>query len=376
MSEANFPELVERLEAFASTRIATRPDLLKSEDFPTDLWRDLGNEGLMGLCIDPAFGGLGLDFVALSKASEAFAARAACPGLVMSWLGHNLMGRLLVQNIGTTAQKEAWLPEIATGEVTVAVAISEPGAGAHPKFLTSTATRDGDTFKINGEKAFVTNGPIAGLFVVLAITAETDGRKEFSAFLVPGGSYSSGGITIRPMDEPKIDFLKPSPHGRIAFKDVVVPADNLLGPLGEGFEVVSRRVRHIEDAVGLGCMSGNLTAQLRLLATCLTDTQKTDDDVLEFFGSMIPRQSGISVLAEDAAMCAAQDRGARAGGAAGALMAEAQRAITDLVASKGIKTTEHFDLFTRDMSKSGNIARTARQIQARKNGAAWLESVS
>lgn len=139
--------------------------------------------------------------------------------------------------------------------------------------------------------------------------------------------------------------------------------------------MVSKRVRHIEDAVGLGCTSGNLTAQLRLLAACLSDAQKSDEDVLEFFGTMIPRQNGISVLAEDAGLCAAQDRPARAGGAAGVLMAEAQRAIADLVELKVIKTTEHFNLFTRDMAKSGNIARTARQIQARKNGAAWLERV-
>lgn len=370
MSDTAFDDIADALKDFAATRIATRPELLKSDDFPFDLWKDLGDKGLMGLCVDPVFGGRGLDFVALSKATEIFAAHAACPGMVMSWLGHNLMGRLLVQNIGTEDQCQEWLPRIASGEVTVCVAISEPGAGAHPKFLKSTATLDGDSWVINAEKAFITNGPIAGLFVLLAITGEKDGRKEFSAFLVPRGS---DGITIRPMEKPKIDFLKPSPHGLITFDDVVIPKDNVLGPIGEGFEVVSRRVRHIEDAVGLGATSGNLTAQLRLLAASLTEDQREDEDILEFFGTMIPRQKGISVLAEDAAACAAQDRGARAGGAAGALMGEAQRAINALVAAKHIKTSEHFDLFTRDMSKSGNIARTARQIQARKNGAAWLE---
>lgn len=370
MSTISFTDLAERLGAFASSRIAPRPELLKSDDFPFDLWEKLGDQKLMGLCIDPAYGGLGLDFIALSEATEVFAAHAACPGLVTSWLGHNLMGRLLVQNIGTEAQKEEWLPGIASGKTTVCVAISEPGAGAHPKFLKSTATLEGDQWIINAEKAFVTNGPIAGLFVLLAITGEKDGRKEFSAFLVPGGL---DGISIRPMENPKIDFLKPSPHGLITFKSVAIPKDNILGPIGEGFEVVSRRVRHIEDAVGLGAMAGNLTAQLRLLAACLSPADRVDEDILEFFGQMIPRQKGLSMLAQSGAEDAAEDRGARAGGAAGALMAEAQRAIVGLVEAKGIKTSEHFDLFTRDMSKSGNIARTARQIQARKNGAAWLE---
>lgn len=363
-------DLTDHLEAFGTANIATRPELLKSVAFPFDIWKTLGAEKLMGLCIDPEFGGRGLNFAALSKATEAFASRAACPGLMTSWLGHNLIGRLLIQNIGTKAQREEWLPRIASGEVTACVAISEPGAGAHPKFLKSTATEEDDGWVINAEKAFVTNGPIAGLFVLLAITGVTDGRKEFSAFLVPGGSE---GITIRPMDKPKIDFLRPAPHGLISFENVKVSKDAVLGPVGDGFEVVSRRVRHIEDAVGLGVMSGNLTAHLRLLAACLTEEQKTDDDILEFFGQMIPRQKGIALLAASGAQDADNDRGARAGGAAGALMSEAQKAINAIVEAKGIETSEHFDLFTRDMSKSDNIARTAKQIQARKNGAVWLE---
>lgn len=291
----------------------------------------------------------------------------------MSWLGHNLMGRLLVQNIGTEEQKQTWLPRIASGEVTVAVAISEPKAGAHPKLLSMTANLKDGAYVINGEKAFVTNGPIAGLFVVLAITGVQDGRKEFSAFLVPGGS---DGISIRPMDEPKIDFLKPSPHGRIKFEDVSVPAANLLGPLGDGFDVVSKRVRHVEDAIGLGSTAGNLEAQLHLLATCLSDEEKEDPDVLEFFGTMIPRQTGISVLAEEAARAIVEGRPPSAGGAAGVLMGEAQKAIAQLLSDKDIKTSEHFDRFNRDIAKSGGIARTARKLQAQKNGAAWLAGVA
>ena len=366
-------DLLDRLSDFAHEHIHSRPDLLKSEDFPLDIWAELGRANLMGLAIDPAYGGLGLDFKALSKATEVFAAHAACPGMVTSWLGHNLMGRLLIQNIGTPEQKKEWLPQIASGKVTVSVAISEPGAGAHPKHLKSTAALDGDNWVVNAEKAFVTNGPIAGLFVVLAITGEDNGRKEFSAFLVPA---NLDGITILPMDKPRIDFLKPAPHAIIKFQEIRVPKEYVLGPIGEGFEVVSRRVRHIEDAVGLGAMAGNLQAHMKLLASCLDESQRSNEDVLEMLGQMIPRQQGLSLLAASGAEDAAADRGARAGGAAGALMKEAQGAINAIVESANITTSEHFELFTRDMSKSGNIARTARQIQARKNGLAWLEGLN
>jgi alkylation response protein AidB-like acyl-CoA dehydrogenase len=364
-------DLLQKLESFARTEIYPHPNLLIAEDFPLDIWKKLGDAGLMGLAIDPAFGGLGLGFDDLSRASGAFAKGAACPGMVMSWLGHNLMGRLLIQNIGTDEQKKGWLPRIASGEITVAVAISEPKAGAHPKRLTMTAKLNEGCYVLDGEKAFVTNGPIAGLFVVLAITGVHQGRKEFSAFLVPGGT---SGITIRPMDEPKIDFLKPSPHGRITFKSVTIPAENLLGPLGDGFDVVSKRVRHVEDAIGLGSTAGNLEAQLCLLADCLSQDQENDPDILEFFGTMIPRLNGISVLAEAAAQAVVDGHPPTAGGAAGVLMAEAQKAIARVISDKDIKTSDHLDRFNRDIAKSGGIARTARKLQAQKNGATWLTS--
>lgn len=365
-------DLKKRLARFAAEKVRTRPDLLISEAFPFDIWEGLGKEGLMGLAIDPAYGGLGLSFAELSKATEDFAAAAGCPGMVMSWLGHNLMGRMLVQNIGTEAQKDEWLPRVASGAVTACVAISEPGAGAHPKHLTTSATRDGEDYLISGEKAFVTNGPIAGLLTLLAITDEKDGRKEFTAFLVPG---DSDGITVRPMDKPKIDFLKPSPHGLISFDNVRVPEGNILGPLGDGFDVVSKRVRSVEDAVGLGGTAGNLRAQLTLLGEGLTEAEREDPEILEFFGAMLPRLAGLSTLAHQAALAIDEGRPPTVGGAAGALMGEAQRAIGALLDEKQLSTTEHFQRFHRDMSKSGNIARTARKLMAQKAGKAWLDDV-
>lgn len=368
-------DLHTRLADFATLTIATRPELMESEAFPLDIWRGLGEAGLMGLAVDQAFGGLGLSFSDLSKAAETFAAHAACPGMAMSWLAHNLMGRLLIEGVGTQDQKEAWLPKIASGTCTVAVAISEPGAGAHPKFLTGTARRQEASggWVINAEKAFVTNGPIAGLFVVLAITGEADGRKAFSAFAVPA---ASPGITLLPMDKPRIDFLKPAPHAIIRFENVTVPQDALLGAEGEGFDVVSKRVRAVEDAVGLGSTAGNLRAHLGLLADCLSTDQREADEVTLFFGKMLPRLEGLSTLANEAARAVDDGRRPTVGGAAGALMAEAEEAIRRFVADNDIATTHAFDLFTRDMEKSGNIARRARDLAAQKAGRAWLARVS
>lgn len=364
--------LLESLAAFAQSHIAVRPELMSTDAFPFEIWKAMGDAGFMGLAIDPAYGGKGQSFADLSKAAERFAANADCPGLVMSWLGHNLMGRLLVEAIGTADQKAEWLPTIASGEVTVAVAISEPGAGAHPKHLSARADLVDDHYEIMGEKAFVTNGPIAGLFVVLAITGEAEGRKEFTAFLVPG---NAPGISIRPMENPTIDFLKPCPHGLISFDHVRVPADNHLGPIGEGFDVVSKRVRSVEDAVGLGASAGNIEAWLRLLARSLSDEDAGADETLAFFGDMLPRLEGLQTLAAEAASAVDEGRRPSVGGAAGALAAEARRAILAFASSHKLEPSPAYQPFARDMEKSGNIARTARRLQAQKVGAAWLATV-
>ena len=91
-------------------------------------------------------------------------------GFASAWLGHCLTARFFLQRFASPAQQARWLPLIARGEATLAIAISEPGAGAHPKHLTSTARREGDAWRLAGEKAYVTNGPIAAAFVVLAVS--------------------------------------------------------------------------------------------------------------------------------------------------------------------------------------------------------------
>ena len=130
--------------------------------------------------------------------------------------------------VWTDGQKERYLPRRAGS--TPCFAVSEPGAGAHPKHLKTEAVRDGDHYIVNGKKAYLTNGPISDLILLMAITGVEEGRKQYSIFLVPRETPG-----IEETEGVKIDFLKPSCHCGMRFTDVRVPADALLGPEGDAF---------------------------------------------------------------------------------------------------------------------------------------------
>src|SRR3546814_1204526 len=123
-------------------------------------------------------------------------------GVSTIWQGHNTLTRYLF-GFADAAQKARWLPELARGRTTVSVAISEPGVGAHPKHLGTTAIRHGERWRLDGRKAYVTNGSLAGLFAVLAVSGEADGRKQYSVFMVergtPGLSFGEGHVGDRLM---------------------------------------------------------------------------------------------------------------------------------------------------------------------------------
>lgn len=121
----------------------------------------------------------------MAAAASRLSARGGVLGVTVSWLCHLMTARLHMAGRGTAAQRDHWLPRLAAGDSTLSLAISEPGAGAHPKHLATRAVRDGDDYVLDGEKTYLTNGPLADAFLVLAVTGAADGRKTFSAILVP-----------------------------------------------------------------------------------------------------------------------------------------------------------------------------------------------
>ena len=244
---------------FARRHVAGRD--LQTDAFPLDLWREMGAAGLFRIGLREEFGGSGGGYRAIAEAERVLVEEGGSLGFGLSWTGHQMVAAWFLDGFASDAQRAALLPKLASGASTAAVAISEPGAGAHPKHLRTAARRDGADFVIDGEKAYVTNGPIADLFVVLAITSVEAGRNRFSAFLVPHSTPGLSVVATRPLG-----FLRPSPHCQLRLENCRVPASALLGGEGTAYDRMALRFRDVEDAVGAGGMIGIVGHLLRLAA--------------------------------------------------------------------------------------------------------------
>ncbi len=256
---------------FGRVHIAGR-DLRAEPDFPHDLWRAMAEAGLFRIGVDPEHGGTGGGYIAIADAEAALIERGGSPGLGGAWASHQLVARYFIGGFGDAAQRATYLPALAAGAITASVAISEPGAGAHPKRLRSTAERRGDTYVLNGEKAYLTNGPIADLFVVFAITSVEADRKRYSAFLVPADAAG-----LERVEMPDIAALRPALHCGLRLVDCTVPAASRIGPEGGAYEAMALPFRDVEDGVGSAGLVGSFRHLLHRLGRQTAANASEDD---------------------------------------------------------------------------------------------------
>src|SRR5665647_2860164 len=192
---------------YSGVEVARRIDdwwSIAKHDILTDPFGRLAKAGLFQIGLPGA--GTALDtYRAIAFAEQAIAAKTGLLGLASAFAGRQMTARFFIAGFADALQRATWLPRIAAGEVCAAIAISEPGAGAHPKHLQTTAEPDGAGFIIRGRKAWVTNGPIADLFLVLCVIAVEDGRKRYGLFLIP---RETTGLSVKPM--PALDALAPA----------------------------------------------------------------------------------------------------------------------------------------------------------------------
>ncbi|MFH1078951.1 MAG: acyl-CoA dehydrogenase family protein [Pseudomonadota bacterium] len=359
-----------QIEHFAKTEAASSLD--GTDVFPVALWRKMGEAGLLGLGIPAAYGGSGGDWLSIQAAGEAFVRGGCNMGMALSWLIHLIVCRFAVLGCGTNRQIEQWLPRLAAGEITLSLAISEPGTGAHPKYMRTSAFRDGDDWILTGEKSFLTNGPLAGLFVVLAVSATEGGKKQMTAFLIP---RKTPGLSLT--DPFHLDFLKPSPHCGIRLDACRISSDQMLGSQGDAFERISKPFRDLEDVMLMGPVTGAMQVQMTVLPVLMAKQEiGPTDDLKMLLGELQFRLDAMRILAyESAAML---DSGCRHPEFPSLLLSfrslagQFQSRLAQVIDQSGIKTDAAWATLAKDLAMTIGMAGHVALIKQKKTGEAIL----
>jgi alkylation response protein AidB-like acyl-CoA dehydrogenase len=222
----------------------------KNHEFPWRNFKLLAENGYLNMHLPEPYGG-GLDWVSYAIVIEELARACAVTSVIFEV--HCSLHSEAIYHFGTQAQKDQYLPKLTAGQLLGAYALTEPGAGSDASALRTSARKDGDSYILNGEKTFITNGGQAGLYVVFARTNPdlSVGHKGISAFLVEAGTP---GFTVgKPMEKMG---LHASHTTTLHFEDCRVPASQLLGPEGDGFKIAMAildrgRIGIAAQAVGL-----------------------------------------------------------------------------------------------------------------------------
>ncbi|CAB3802402.1 acyl-CoA dehydrogenase family protein [Paraburkholderia fynbosensis] len=202
----------------------------RERTFPRDVHRQLAELGAYGVLVPEAYGGAGMDALALALILEEIAAGDGGTSTAISVNNCPVCSILL--SYGNDAQKRDWLTPLARGEMLGAFCLTEPQAGSDASALRTTATRNGDAYVLNGVKQFITSGKNGDVAIVMAVTDKAAGKRGISAFIVP---TSTTGYIVARVEE-KLGQHS-SDTAQIVFEDCRVPAANLIGAEGEGYRI-------------------------------------------------------------------------------------------------------------------------------------------
>jgi acyl-CoA dehydrogenase len=368
--DENQIKISKQAAAFAAEYVSCRLDLQTGQEFPMDIWRKMGEAGLFQIGIAEIYGGTGGGYLDLLKGGEAFVKSGYNLGLALSWLYQQIIAHYVINVFGTPQQRRQYLRAAAAGKITLSFAVSEPGHGSRPKLLTTKAQKHEKHFVLTGEKTYLTNGPIAGIFIVIVCTDNIGTKKRFTAFIVP---RNAKGVTVTP--PLAMNFLKPSPHGGIKLENCVIGQRSILGKEGSAWLDIVVPFGEIEDVVMMGPALGGMAAQLTMLMDAIREQQAEMNRTLEGeLGALHALLQTLRIIAYEAA-----DR-LDLGNASpipimitfGRLAAEFHTGIGQMTDNWKINTPAEYDYLHRDMESLVTLKKRLLQIRQEKIGRALL----
>ena len=222
--------------------LPVRAELDEGEEFPWDIMKACAGAGLFGVCLPEEYGGFGGGVLETCIAVEALS--WACIGVSVSYAGSGL-GAYPILLYGNEEQKKKYLPQIGSGKRLAAFAVTEPGAGSDITSLSTTATKDGDAYILNGTKQWITNGGEAEIYSVFAMTDKSRGPRGCTGFIVekgmPGFSFGKKEVKLG---------IRASATRELIFDNCRVPKENVIGKEGQGFFVILKTFDHSRPGIG------------------------------------------------------------------------------------------------------------------------------
>src|ERR1044072_5548111 len=254
----DFKEAVYR---FSKERLAPRATELDARaEFSWDNWRDMAGMGLLGLPFPEKYGGSQASPLATCIAMEAMGAAGVDAGTPLAWGAHTILCGVPIWLLGTERQKEKYLPKLCSGEWIGAFGLTEPGSGSDAAAMKTTAEHRGDRWILNGSKMFITNAPIANVFIIFTSTNKQAGNRGISAFIVERDSpgFTIGKALVKMGNSTSVT-------AELSFDNCEVPDENMLGPLDAGFIAVGKENLEWERS----CMIAPLVGSMQfMLDTC------------------------------------------------------------------------------------------------------------